>query len=270
MTRFMMFSILLTAMACSSDKRDQLSNTIFKMGYKTGSSSTGPLANSAFVLKINDTLPSLLVTAHHTVANMGNDRYLRWNQVADKQKNAWAWSMHDSLVNFKVGKNLPVRNAETLKLDIAAFYLPNDNIHYLKPAKNVAQVGDTIYLFSKIIYQNVTSFLNRGVVIYVTDSLMVYELTDFNMVRVMHGVSGSCVINKDGDVVSNTYAGFTIPNEQVRQEIAARYPLVNKIETKEGKTYGVGVPIALITRSLVQAFHDEIRGIGYKQEITDF
>lgn len=255
-TRTFIFLIALTAFACTSDKPDRSKNTIFKMGFKTDSSSTGPLNNSAFILKVNDTLPPVLLTAHHTVAGIGNDQYLKWNQIDDNQKNAWAWSMHDSIFNFKVGKNLPIRNASTLQLDIAAFYLPHDDIPYLKPSKDVVQVGDTVYLFSKITYQNSTSVKNRGVVTYLSDSVMVYELTDFHMARIMSGTSGSSVVNENGEVVSNSYAGFTIPDDEVRKEIASRFPLINNFETKDGKTYGVGVPITLIERSLVQAFQD--------------
>jgi len=152
-SKFLILLTVLTAWACTSDKGGPIENTVFKMGFKTDSSSTGPLDNSAFVLKVNDTLPPLLLTAHHTVAGIGNDQYLQWDQIGDNQKNAWAWSMLDSTVNFRVGENLPIENAETLKLDIAAFHLPNDEISYLVPAKTVAQVGDTVYLFSKIIYQ---------------------------------------------------------------------------------------------------------------------
>lgn len=256
MSKFLILLTVLTFFACHSDKVGPVENTIFKMGFKTDSSSTGPLDNSAFVLKVNDTLPPVFLTAHHTVAGIGNDQYLLWDQIADNQKNAWAWSMHDSTVNFKVGENLPVRNAETLKLDIAAFFLPKDNIAYLRPAKTAAQVGDTIYLYSKITYQNKTSLLNRGVVTYMADSVLVYELTDFSMARIMGGTSGSCVVNKDGAVVSNSYAGFTIPNDQVRKELASRFPLLDRIETRERKTYGIGVPIALIESSIIQAFQD--------------
>jgi hypothetical protein len=256
-TKILIAVIFLTTLACTRDEADPPRNTIFKMGFKTDLSSTGPLDNSAFVLKVNDTLPPLLLTAHHAVAGIGNNQYLKWNELEEKQKDARAWSMQDSAVNFKVGKNLPVRNAETSKLDIAAFYIPTENVSYLRPAKRAVQVGDTTYLFSKITYQGKTSLLNRGVVIYVTDSIMVYELTDFNMARIMSGTSGSCVVNKEGEVVANSYAGFTIPNEQVKEELAILFPLLNKLETKNGKTYGAGVPIALIEKRLVQAFQDQ-------------
>jgi hypothetical protein len=120
----------------------------------------------------------------------------------------------------------------------------------------VLKVGDHIYLFSEITYQDKTTILNRGVIIYMTDSVLFYELTDFQKAMVMGGTSGSCVVNEKGEVVANSYAGFTIPNEQVKREMALGFPLLNKLETKDGKTYGVGIPIGLIEKSLVEAFRD--------------
>jgi hypothetical protein len=148
MTKVPILSIFLCVLACTSYRGEPLRNTIYKMGFKTDSSSTGPLNNSAFILKINDTLPPLLLTAHHTVAGIGNNQYVKWHEVESNQKNAWAWSMHDSTFNFKIERNLPIRDAETLKLDIAAFRVPSD-LPYLRPAKRIAQIGDTTYLFSK-------------------------------------------------------------------------------------------------------------------------
>ena len=261
MNKILISLITFIGLACTTDKTDRLKNTIYKMGFKTDSSSTGPLDNSAFVLKMKGKPSPLLLTAHHTVAGIGNEKYLKWNEIASIQKNAWAWSMHDSTVNFKVGKNLPIKGAETLRLDIAAFYLPNDEIPFLQPARKAAQLGDTVFLYSKIVYQNKPSLLNRGVVIYKTDSVMIYELTDFHMARIMGGTSGSCVINREGEVVSNSYAGFTIPNDEIKQQLEQRFSLLKRIQTSEGKSYGVGAPIALIEASLILALntHEIIR-----------
>ena len=77
------------------------------------------------------------------------------------------------------------------------------------------------------------------------------------MARVMSGTSGSAVINKRGEVVSNSYAGFTIPNKQIKDEMAIQLPLLNKLNIKDGKSYGVGIPIRLIENSLVQAIIDQ-------------
>src|SRR5688572_28868167 len=130
-TAIMLISALLGLTTCNNNPshltQESLTNTIYKLGYKTDSTSTGPLNNSAFVLKINDRLPALLLTAHHIAAGIGNDQYLKWNEIGQK-KNRWAWSMNDSTYNFKIGPNLPVRGAETLKLDLAAFYLSSDTV----------------------------------------------------------------------------------------------------------------------------------------------
>jgi hypothetical protein len=234
--------------------RPDLSNTIFKLGFKSDESSTGPLDNSGFLFLLNDTTPPVLLTAHHVVAGNGDGKYFRWDEIGDKQINLWAWSMHDSAVNFKLSANVPIQNAETLKFDIAAFFVNGEPRNYLRPSSSDSEVGDTVYLFSKIEYQKKVSFVNPAVVVYVSDSVLVYELSAFHMARVMSGTSGSAVINKNFEVVSNSYAGFTIANAEVRKEIAMRFPLVNKFRTKDGKSYGIGIPVSLIKRSLENAF----------------
>ena len=229
---------------------ESLKNTIYKFGFKTDSTSTGPLDNSAFIMKINDSLPALFLTAHHNVPGTG-----KWDEIDQTMKNGWAWSIHDSTYEFKIGQNLPIRNAETLKLDLAAFYLPFDTVPHLVPAEKNARVGDTVYLFSKMIYNKKTMLKNRGVVIYATDSVVVYELTDVGLNRnALTGTSGSCMLNNNSEVVANHYGGLTIPNEEVRKKMALDFPLLNKFKTRDGKTYGVGLPIELIKKSLIKAF----------------
>jgi len=210
-------------------------------------------------MKINDSLPAMFLTAHHTVAGTRNGEYLKWDEIEQNMTNGWAWSMNESTVDFKIGQKLPVRNAETIKLDLSAFYLPSDKIPYLKPAKKSAQVGDTVYLYSKIKdNNNRTTLINRAVVIYATDSVMAYELTDFSMQKsIMSGTSGSCVLNKDSEVAANSYAGFTIPNDEIRKKITKGFPLLNKLKTRDGKTYGIGVPIQLIEKSIILAFKEK-------------
>ena len=259
-TSTMFISVLLGFTACNthpSQPTKSLENTIYKLGYKTDSTSTGPLNNSAFILKINDSLPTLLVTAHHIAAGIGNDKYLKWNEI-EQRKNRWAWSMSDSTYNFKIGPNLPVRGAETLKLDLAAFYLTTKAVPYLKPARQAASVGDTVYLYSKVTFNNRTTLRNRGVVIYATDSVMVYELTVSHgkVQGILSGTSGSCVLDKNNDVVANNYGGLAIPNEEVKKQMATGFPLINKLKIRDGKTYGIGIPIPLIEKSLIQAFRD--------------
>jgi hypothetical protein len=260
-TTIFFISVALSFTACNNpgqQAKESLTNTIYKLGRKTDSTSTGPQNNSAFVLKINDSLPALLLTAHHIAAGIGDDRYLKWNEIEQK-KTRWAWSMNDSTYNFQLGPNLPIRGAETLKLDIAAFYLTADNVPYLKPARKAVNVGDTVYLYSKIKYNNKTALWNQGVVIYATDSVMVYELTDLNgnVGGVLSGTSGSCVLDKNNDVVANSYGGLAIPNEEIKKQMAIGFPLINKLKTKDGKTYGIGLPIPLIEKSLLQAFKEK-------------
>lgn len=214
--------IFVSCQKSSFVKNDPLSKTIFRIGFKTDSSSTGPLSNSAFAIKINADLPPLLLTAHHVVAGTHDGQVVKWNEVETNMKNGWVWSMHDQSYNFKLGQNLPIRDAETLKFDLAAFRLP-DSISYLRPSGKTAEVGDTVYLFTMLNASAKSSLFNEAVVIYATDSVMVYELNEVNGARsgVMSGTSGSCVINKSHEVVSNSYAGFSIPNEGVKREIAS-------------------------------------------------
>jgi len=244
----------ISVFSCTRDKELNLKNTIYKLGYKTDSFSTGPLLNSGFVLKLHDTIPSLFLTAHHVVAGTGKDgEFYKWFELKEKVKNAWIWSMHDSSYQIALRDNLPIADAETLKLDLAAFYLPDDKIPYLIPSNRAAQPGDTVQLFSKIIYNDVATLLNPAVVIYAADSLMVYELLHFNMARIMGGTSGSAIINSQGDVVASSYAGFTIPNQLIKDDLATKFPLINKLTVSDGKSYGVAVPIPLIQTSIFQA-----------------
>jgi hypothetical protein len=246
--------IFLTFASCKKESKPNLKNTIFKLGFQTSTSSTGPLGNSGFVMKLNDTIPPLFVTAHHVVAftKIANE-YLKWFEIKEKVRDARIWSMQDSTYQIQLSDNIPILNAETLKLDLAAFYLPSVDTPYLIPSANDATIGDTVQLFSKIVYNGNTSFTNEGVVVYRTDSAMVYELLNFHMARIMAGTSGSAILNKEGQVVANSYAGFTIPNQQVKSGMEKMFPLLKKIPTRDGKTYGAGVPISLITISLLQA-----------------
>ncbi len=259
---FFLTLLSLAITSCNSPGQktnDPLSNTIYSLGRKTDSTSTGPLANSAFVMKINDSLPALLLTAHHAVAGVGEDQYLRWDELESEERNRWAWSMTDSTYDFKVGRNLPIQDAETLQLDLAAFYLPSDDVPFLRPASQAAVLGDTVYLFSKMTHEGKVTFRNRGVVTYVTDSVMVYELTDFNknVLGMMTGTSGSCVLNKNNEVIANSYGGLAIPNEEIKKQMAMGYPLLNKLNTKYGVAYGIGVPIPLIQKSIIEALKNK-------------
>lgn len=250
--------ICLTIFSCGPNSKTNLENTIFKLGFRTDTFSTGPLENSGFVIKLNDTVPPIFVTAHHVVAGTGNEnQYLQWDEVRGKVRNARIWSMHNSTYQIQLAENIPIRKAETLNLDLAAFYLPSTSTPYLVPSAYKANVGDTIQLLSKIIYNNDTTLLNKGVVVYTSDSVLVYELLEFNMARIMSGTSGSAILNKEGQVVANSYAGFTIPNQQVKSDLEKMFPLIGKITTRDGKSYGAGLPIALIEESIIQAIQND-------------
>jgi hypothetical protein len=254
----MIIFICLTVFSCRPDSKTDLKNTIFKLGFQTDTFSTGPLENSGFVIKLNDTIPPIFVTAHHVVAGTGNEnQYLKWDEVKEKVRNARIWSMHDSTYQIQLSENIPIRNAETLKLDLAAYYLPSTRTPHLVPSANEASVGDTVQLFSKIIYNNHVTLSNEGVVVYTSDSVLVYELLHFNMARIMSGTSGSAILNKEGEVVANSYAAFTIPNQQVKSDLEKLFPLIKQITTKDGKTYGAGVPITLIDKNIVQAIQND-------------
>lgn len=250
--------ICLTVLSCKPDDKVDSYNTIFKLGFQTNTFSTGPLSNSGFVMKLNDTIPPLFVTAHHVVASTAiENQYIKWNEIKDKVKNARIWSMQDSSYQIQLQKNIPILNAETLKLDIAAFYLPSAETPYLIPSKHKVDVGDTIQLFSKIVYNAQTSFLNEGIVVYASDSVMVYELLHFNMARIMTGTSGSAIINKEGLVVANSFAACTIPNQQGKKDMEKLFPLMEKLTLIDGKTYGAGAPIALIEQSIIDAIRSQ-------------
>jgi hypothetical protein len=116
--------------------------------------------------------------------------------------------------DFPLGKNLPLLNAETLKLDVAAFYLDSRDAPYLLPAKKAAIAGDTVKLLSQTIYNGDTAMQKAGVVTYASDSAVVYELLinellNFKKVGFMKGTSSSAVLNRDNDVVSNRAWGDT-------------------------------------------------------------
>jgi hypothetical protein len=246
--------ICLAFASCKQDKKTDLKNTIFKLGFQTATSSTGPLINSGFVMKLNDTIPPLFVTAHHVVAFTNNpNEFLKWFEIKEKVRDARIWSMDDSTFQIQLAENIPIRDAETLKLDLAAYYLPSEKTPYLFPAHHDAALGDTVQLFSKIIYEGKTTLSNDAVVVYRTDSVMVYELLYFNMARIMSGTSGSAILNKEGQVVANSFAGFTVPNQQVKSDMEKGFPLLKKIPARDGKSYGVGVPISLMEKSLIQA-----------------
>lgn len=72
---------MLLVSACASRKENPLKSTIYKSGYKTEFTSTGPLNNSAVIMKVNDSLPALFLTAHHCVAGTDNGNNLKMKLI---------------------------------------------------------------------------------------------------------------------------------------------------------------------------------------------
>jgi hypothetical protein len=245
----LLIALAQTLVCCRHETPKQY--TVFKLGAKINGQFIEPQDNSGFILKIHDEAPPLYLTAHHIAAGKGPDEYYRWDELEDKNPNAWIQSMEDSSYWLEVKKNLPIPNAQLMTLDIAAYRLPEDKpIGFLKPAKKPAAVGDTVMLLSIINHNGKKTLHNPALVVYATDSILVYRLLNFHMARVMSGTSGSAVVNKNNEVVSNSFAGFTIPNQEEKTKLAKEFPLINKLEIVDGKTYGVGLPAELIVRSV--------------------
>ena len=45
--------------------------------------------------------------------------------------------------------------------------------------------------------------------------------------------------------------------EKAKKQMAIGFPLINKLKLKDGMTYGIGIPIPLIEKSIDQAFKDK-------------
>ncbi|HTF17005.1 MAG TPA: hypothetical protein VK658_02970 [Chryseolinea sp.] len=234
----------------------ELSGTNFKMGFNK---QTGPLLNTFFTFKLNDTTPPMLLTAHHVVAGKGRyDDYYNWDELADKLPDALLWSIDNDQVQTGLGKNIALRNAHTMGLDVAAYLVPGDRMDLLclHPSAKAASVGDSVILFSKLKVGNDYSLLTPAVVIYATDSIMIYELQTDKPVQ-MAGTSGSPVLNTKHKVISNSYGGITVrDSSMIETQIAPTFPLIRKLPLKQGKPYGIGVPIKLISESLYASLKD--------------
>jgi hypothetical protein len=132
-----MFILILS---CPHEKKNSVYHSLFRLGYKKESSSTGPLMNSGFIFQLNDTAKPLLITCHHVVAGYGEKKYYSWNELEEHVKDAWLWSQHDSSLNFHIGKNIPIRGAKASHLDLSVFTMPIfDNLRMIKPAPIAAQ-----------------------------------------------------------------------------------------------------------------------------------
>src|SRR4029077_17030168 len=109
-------------------------------------------------------------------------------------------------------------------LDLAAFYLISPGqTNYLKPATLPAKVGDTVRLFAKLMQTD--ALLHPGIVIYATDSLLVYQLANRGLTS-LGGSSGSPVLNDKNEVVSNSFGGLPLLSAQQRAGVASEYPFI--------------------------------------------
>ncbi|HYG20894.1 MAG TPA: hypothetical protein VD816_18275, partial [Ohtaekwangia sp.] len=171
----------------------------------------------------------------------------------DKVKGAWIWSMHDSTYEVLLGKNLPIPDAKTLSLDLAAFYIATpEKVSALSLSDEPARVGDTVRLLSRIRVQDTVTFLHPGRVVYATDSVFVYELMSRKRVR-MSGTSGSPVLDPGGKVVANSFGGFTILNDAVKADLIKEIPVLAGVPLSNGKSYGIGLPAEIIRQTLIHA-----------------
>ncbi len=248
--------LLLSFLVGCEPKTDSLRNTVYHVTFTLQGVSDNSRNNSGFILKLNDTLPPLYLTAHHVASGYGKSRYYDWDKIRDRFRDGLIWSIHDNGLHFQLGKNLPIPNAKVSSLatglDLAAFYLaPPELASYLKPASSPAKVGDRVRLFAKLM--QIDTVLHPGIVIYATDSLLVYQL--FSQPNSLGGSSGSPVLNDRDEVVANSFGGLPLSSVKQRQEVAKEYPFIRQFldNTEMGKTYGIGVPVGLIRKSLIHA-----------------
>ena len=252
--QFVLFVILLSAIVIGCERKtNSLADTVYHVTYRIQAVPENSRNNSGFIFKVDDTTPPLYLTAHHAISGYGMRKYYDWDRLQDYVRDASIWSIQDDHVHFQLGRNLPIPNAKTIKLDLAAFYLARGGpANYLKAAASPAKVGDTVRLFAKLHQTGVV--LNSAVVIYTTDSLLVYQLVN-PALNELSGSSGSPVLNNRNEVVSNSFGGLPVSSIEQREEMAREYPFIRQFleRTEMGKTYGIGVPIDLIRISLIQA-----------------
>ncbi len=255
--RFIHLFIFIGVVICCKRKTDLLTNTVYHVTFTLKGITDNSRNNSGFIFKASDTIPPLYLTAHHVASGHDKDKYYNWDSLRNYFRDASIWSIQDNTVHFQLGSNLPLPNANvsefTPALDLAAFYVAlGGAAGYLRPASSPAKVGDTVRLFSKLVQTN--SLLHPGIIIYATDSLLVYQLLDHSLTS-LGGSSGSPVLNDKDEVVSNSFGGLPLLSVRQREEVTKEYPFLRQFldKTEMGKTYGIGIPIELIRKSLIRA-----------------
>lgn len=249
------FNFLLIAMLIfsSSCRKQEPVHQVFRLGYKTDNGSTGPLDNTGFIFRVNDSLAPVFLTAHHVVAGYAPDKYYKWSELKENVSNVWIWSVHDSDYQIKLGENIPIRGAKTAAMDVAAFRIEkNATLGSLVPSQAPARVGDTVRLFSKLLYYDTSVLIIPSKVIYVTDSILVHELLLPKVIR-LGGTSGAPILDKNNKLVGCTWGSLAIPDQSVKDKLAEEFPLIHKLDIQIGRTYGIGVPAALVTDAVLQA-----------------
>jgi hypothetical protein len=252
--RWLFFLFTSILVVCCDPPAEKLSHTLFRLGYKSDRYSTGPLINSGFVFQLDDTTPPLLITAHHVVASYdGGRKFYRWNEIQEHSKNWWLWSQHDTAFNVGIGKNIPMIGAKASHLDLAAYTLKiPSGIRPILPAKRSASIGDTVYLFTKLLFGKKDTFIHPAMVTYTDDSLVVYEFV-FSEGMNLSGTSGAPVVNQENELLAMSFGSLTFLNDQARKQAAAELPIVNQLAFKRGRTYAVGIPVRLIKTNVYAA-----------------
>lgn len=232
--------------------KEPVHHTVFRLGYKTHNGSTGPLDNTGFIFRVNDSLAPVFLTAHHVVAGYAPDKYYKWSDLKENVRNAWIWSVHDSTYQIELGENIPIPGAQTGAVDVAAFQIEEDaTLGWLAPSQAPARIGDTVQLFSRLLYYDTSALIIPSRVIYVTDSILVHELLLPKVIR-LGGTSGAPILNKNNELVACTWGGLAIRDERIKDKLAAEFPLIHKLNIRIGRTYGIGVPVALVKKSVLR------------------
>src|SRR5258706_41477 len=255
--QFIHLFIFIGVVICCKRKTDLLRNTVYHVTFTLQGITDNSRNNSGFIFKASDTIPLLYLTAHHVASGHDKNKYYDWDSLRNYFRGASIWSIQDNTVHFQLGRNLPLPNANVSEfaseLDLSAFYVASPGpTGYLRPASSPAKLGDTVRLFSKLMETD--SLLHPGIVIYATDSLLVYQLLNHSLTS-LGGSSGSPVLNDKGEVVSNSFGGLPLLSVRQREGVTKEYPFLRQFldKTEMGKTYGIGIPIELIRKSLIRA-----------------
>ena len=150
--QFVPFVILISAIVIGCERKtNSLIDTVYHVTFRLQAVPENSKNNSGFIFKVDDTTPPLYLTAHHAISGYGRSKYYDWDRIQDYVRDASIWSILDNNIHFQLGRNLPIPNAKTTALDLAAFYLARGGpTNYLKAATSPAKVGDTVRLFAKL------------------------------------------------------------------------------------------------------------------------